>query len=142
MKSFSKFFESNTEDLGLIKFDREYVTPLNSDECYVNFLSDEMDINCTISTVYWGIVIEEEKNIGIWNLKIVVKSITCDLTIEKYNNEGDPMGDVESESLIIESKDIKSDIDFSDRSDYSKFHIFPSDLDIDYKNKKCTINFK
>lgn len=140
MKTFTKFFESNVEYNESVKLDREFQTPMVEKECYINYFDDNKEVNFGQVVVFWGVVIDEESNIGISNLDIIVKKVECEFKIQILNDESDVI-DETIENITFEVKDITIEKNFHRRDDFERFPIFPSEVNIDYAAKKCEIIF-
>lgn len=144
-KTFYSFLESasnyeldylNSLDLNFV-----YTTPMGKNEIDIfHGKSDVMDIECYDAKVEWGIYIDNEKNIGVSALRTIVKRVYGTYKITTYDELGEEIGD-EDKEFEFNYTQIKTDVDFGNRDDYSRFHIFPSKIDIRYDENKCEVYF-
>jgi hypothetical protein len=138
MKTFNKFFESVSDiDVKYLRFDKEYVTKLNSSECYLANTpkDDDKEYECNNIVVYWGLIFNDS-NIGLSRIEVYVKQITCEVIITTINEVGDVVGDPVEEELIFNYDKIDCTVEMDSDKEIS---YTPKDLTIYYDKKECAI---
>lgn len=141
MKTFNKFFEGISEiDVTHIKLDKEYVTSLDSRDCYLTDKpsNDDVEYECKNIVVYWGLVFDDAKNVGLSRIELYVRRIT--VTIEKTTIDelGDIVGDPVEEFIDFNYEKIDYTVEMDSDREVS---YFPKDLTIYYDKKTCEIEF-
>jgi hypothetical protein len=139
MKTFSKYFENASGiDVNYINLDKEYITKLDSNDCYLSNTpkSDEVEYECKDIIVYWGLVFNDESNIGLSKIDVYVKKITCIILITTIDELGNIVGDPVEEELILTYDKINYSVEINSNKEVS---YFPKDLTIYYDKKSCEI---
>jgi hypothetical protein len=139
MKTFNKFFEGISEiDVNYIKLDKEYVTTLDSNECYLANTpkNDDVEYECKNIVVYWGLVFNDESNIGLSRIEAYVKKITGIIEITTTDELGNIVGEPVEETIDFKYEKIDCTVDIDSEKEVS---YFPKDLTIYYDKKVCEI---
>jgi hypothetical protein len=139
MKTFNKFFEGISEiDVTSLILDKEYVTSLDSRDCYLanKPKDDNVEYECKNIVVYWGLVFDDAKNIGLFKIEVYVRRITGVIEITTIDELGDVVGEPVEEIIDFNYEKIDYTVEMDSDKEIS---YFPKDLTIYYDKKTCEI---